>query len=329
MLDIARETETNRRDLFRATSQAMSVNEAIIEKDFWVCWVLNYLFTESPWKDKLIFKGGTSLSKAYGVIERFSEDIDLVLDWSLIGLSEDEAWVKRGRNAQKEFNKQVLNDTSEFIRNTMAINLQSALSDYLGGDISVKANKLDVLIGYPRAFSSGAILPQIRLEIGPRSKSAPNEIRQIMSYAADKFPEKFKLKDVSIPTLAVELTFWEKVMILHKEAHRPRQSTGNVHLSRHYYDLYRLSKSSFLGSSLEQLDLLKNVAELNKRFFYYSWAKDEDALAGRLILVPDETRLNGIANDYKSMQEMLFGDVPTFEKIMEGLLLLEDRINNL
>lgn len=85
MLDIARRTEKDRRDLFRATAQAMRVHEAIVEKDFWVCWALDYLFSDSPWKDHLAFKGGTSLSKAFGAIERFSEDIDLILDWHLLG----------------------------------------------------------------------------------------------------------------------------------------------------------------------------------------------------------------------------------------------------
>ena len=89
MLNIARLPPNDRRDLFRAAAQRMMVNEAIVEKDFWVCWTLDYLFHESPWQDKLAFKGGTSLSKAYGVIERFSEDIDLILDWTLLGYEKD------------------------------------------------------------------------------------------------------------------------------------------------------------------------------------------------------------------------------------------------
>ena len=97
MLNIARLPPNDRRDLFRAAAQQMRVNEAIVEKDFWVFWTLDYLFYDSPWQDKRAFKGGTSLSKAYGVIERFSEDIDLILDWTLLGYEKDTPWI-RSRN---------------------------------------------------------------------------------------------------------------------------------------------------------------------------------------------------------------------------------------
>lgn len=105
MRDMARRSEKDRCDLFRATAQAMRVHEAIVEKDFWVCWILDYLFHDSPWKDRLAFKGGTSLSKAYGAIERFSEDIDLILDWQLLGYAEEEVWKERSLNKQNAFSK--------------------------------------------------------------------------------------------------------------------------------------------------------------------------------------------------------------------------------
>ena len=89
MREMARRSEKDRRDLFRAAAQKMRVHEAIVEKDFWVCWMLDYLFQDCQWKDQLAFKGGTSLSKAFGAIERFSEDIDLILDWWLLGYSSD------------------------------------------------------------------------------------------------------------------------------------------------------------------------------------------------------------------------------------------------
>ena len=91
MREMAKRPDQDRRDLFRAAAQHMRIHEAILEKDFWVCWALDYLFRESPWSDRMAFKGGTSLSKAFGAIERFSEDIDLILDWRLLGYSDDEA----------------------------------------------------------------------------------------------------------------------------------------------------------------------------------------------------------------------------------------------
>lgn len=83
---------SDRKALFQNTAAKMGLTEAIVEKDYWVCFMLDYLFQCCKWKDSIAFKGGTSLSKAYGLIERFSEDIDLILDWRVLGYEKDEPW---------------------------------------------------------------------------------------------------------------------------------------------------------------------------------------------------------------------------------------------
>jgi predicted nucleotidyltransferase component of viral defense system len=95
-----------RRDLFTETANTLRVHPAIVEKDFWVCWVLDYLFNESAWRDCLAFKGGTSLSKAYNAIERFSEDIDLVLDWRILGYTRDEPWTPESATQQSALGRE-------------------------------------------------------------------------------------------------------------------------------------------------------------------------------------------------------------------------------
>ena len=95
-----------REALFRNTAYKMGISEAVIEKDFWVCYMLDYLFHRCAWKDNLAFKGGTSLSKAYNLIKRFSEDIDLILDWRVLGYSADEPWEQRSNTKQDAFNKE-------------------------------------------------------------------------------------------------------------------------------------------------------------------------------------------------------------------------------
>ena len=115
MRKFAKRSEQDRRELFRATAQAMQVHEAIIEKDFWVCWVLDYLFQSSPWEDKMAFKGGTSLSKACHAIERFSEDIDLILDWRLLGYSADEPMQERSATRQSKFNIEANRQCAAFL----------------------------------------------------------------------------------------------------------------------------------------------------------------------------------------------------------------------
>lgn len=101
MKNVARLSNNDRSELFRNTSDKMGLNEAIVEKDFWVCFMLDYLFHRSPWKDSITFKGGTSLSKAFHLISRFSEDIDLILDWRVLGYKKDEPWEKLQYKARR------------------------------------------------------------------------------------------------------------------------------------------------------------------------------------------------------------------------------------
>lgn len=106
MRNVARLPDSDRGELFRNTADKMGLNDAIVEKDFWVCFTLDHLFHRCPWKDAITFKGGTSLSKAFNLISRFCEDIDLILDWRVLGYGKDEPWEKRSNTKQDAFNKE-------------------------------------------------------------------------------------------------------------------------------------------------------------------------------------------------------------------------------
>ena len=118
MRNIARLSDNDRRELFRNTADKMGLNDAIVEKDFWVCFTLDYLFHRSPWKESITFKGGTSLSKAFHLISRFSEDIDLILDWRVLGYGKDEPWEKRSNTKQDAFNKEANARAEVFLAET-------------------------------------------------------------------------------------------------------------------------------------------------------------------------------------------------------------------
>lgn len=329
MYNVAKLSTNERQELFRATAQAMQVTEAIIEKDFWVCWVLDFLFNASPWKDQFLFKGGTSLSKAYSAIQRMSEDIDLVLSWELIGITEEEAWrVRVGRN-RKRFIEEIGRRTEEFISGTFLTTLRDGLQKQLGSSIEISASGIVVSISYPKAFPSGSILPEIKLEIGPRSKFSPNAIKQITPYSAEFFPNVFTIqKSTNVLTLAAEHTFWEKTTILHHEAHRPVDKRLPSRYSRHYYDIYRLSDTSILSAALTQPELLVSAVDVTMQFFPTRWSNLGEALSGRLRLVPPEERIPELKQDYDAMQSMLFGDIPKFEVIVSRLWELEIIIND-
>jgi hypothetical protein len=329
MLEIARRPEKERRDLFRAAAQLMQVHEAIIEKDFWVCWVLDYLFHDSPWKEQLAFKGGTSLSKAYGAIERFSEDIDLVLDWQLLGYTSEEPWMKRSATKQDAFGKESNLRTAEFLAKKLAPIMQPALGERIKAQIGVDVQGQDVFIQYPKSFSTGAIHPRIRLEIGPMAAWIPNEQREIQCFAASYFPQLFSRATTSIRTILAERSFWEKATILHQEAHRSVEKLLPPRYSRHYYDLYRLSRTTIHEKAVSRMELLREVVEFKMRFYRCPWARYEEAIRGSIRLLPPEFHVAELRKDYFTMQSMLFGQIPSFEEIMRGLEVLEKEINDL
>jgi hypothetical protein len=328
MRDMARRSDKDRRDLFRATAQKMRVHEAIIEKDFWVCWTLDYLFHESPWKDRLVFKGGTSLSKAFGAIERFSEDIDLILDWRSLTYSFEEPWAKRSATKQDEFGKESSRRTAAFLARDFVPAIRLGLLKKIGSAFEIEAQGQDVLIHYPKAFSLDAIQPQIKLEIGPMAAWAPNEQRRIRSYAADQFPQFFDHAETRVRTLVAERTFWEKATILHQEAHREAGKVFPSRYARHYYDLFKLSRLPIRGKALARLDLLRDVVLFKTRFYRCRWARFEQAKPGSLKLLPPKSRETELEKDYQATLPMLFGEIPSFETILTELAHLEEMINS-
>lgn len=327
MRDIARLPESDRRELFRATGQAMRVHEAIVEKDFWVCWALDYLFHASPWREHLAFKGGTSLSKAFGAIDRFSEDIDLILDWRLLGYTDEEPWAPRSASQQDIFGRAANQKAAEFLAREVMPVATEALSGILGAPVRIEANGQDVLIHYPQSFSLAAIQPQIRLEVGPMAAWVPNEPRAIRPYAAERFPRLFKQPETMVRTIVAERTFWEKATILHQEAHRDEDKRLPPRYSRHYYDLYRLSRMPIRGKALANPGLLAEVVKFKMRFYRCPWAKYEEAKPGTLRLLPSRHHAAELVKDYRQMRDMLFGEIPSFDAITEELAGLERAIN--
>ncbi|MDV2989177.1 MAG: nucleotidyl transferase AbiEii/AbiGii toxin family protein [Dehalogenimonas sp.] len=333
MYRVARLREEARRELFRETAQRMRVHEAIIEKDFWVCWVLDYIFEKSLWKDKFIFKGGTSLSKAYNAIERFSEDIDLIVDTGLLGISEDDLSESRSRSQQDKFNVDVNKRCAEFLQNTflpVCLNDLTGLAVTENFDVHIdQNNQQNILIRYPKSFSLDAIKPEIILEIGPLAAWTPNAVREISSYAAQQFPGQFSKSISSIPTVTIERTLWEKATILHQEAHRLDNGRFPRRYSRHYYDLFCLSRLKAKDTALQDLGLLESVVEHKKKYYYAAWADYDAAMPGTFRLLPQDGHLKELQKDYLNMHPMFFGNVPEFEEIINGLRNLETEINQL
>ncbi|MBP6491676.1 MAG: nucleotidyl transferase AbiEii/AbiGii toxin family protein [Clostridia bacterium] len=330
MHNIVKLPNNEREALFRNTSQKMNLHEAIIEKDFWVCFSLDYLFHQNKWKDAFTFKGGTSLSKAYGLINRFSEDIDLILDWRLLGFDLEEPWQTRSNSKQDAFNKQANQLASSFLKLELLPVMKSDLSTMLGLNADCFINEDDpqtINFNYPHIYNSEAILQTIRLEIGALAAWSPARKTQITSYAAEQYKNIFAQPSTEILTVLPERTFWEKVTILHHEANRPKMSLTPQRYSRHYYDLHCMAHSDVKDLAFEDIKLLEKVVDFKRKFYPRGWAKYEEAKPGTLKLIPSEGTIEALRADYDNMREMMFGEYPTFDEIMETMKILEHEIN--
>ena len=332
MIHIARINEKDRNALFKNTAAKMGMTEAIIEKDFWVCYTLDYLFHRCRWRDHIAFKGGTSLSKAYGLIERFSEDIDLILDWRLLGYGIDEPWEERSNTKQDLFNKQANTRTESFLRDdflpAFAADLQKEINTSIGCYIE-EDDPQTIALTYQHGFQDVSILPVIRLEIGALAAWTPAAEKSITPYAAIQYPKLFKQPSTDILTVLPERTFWEKVTILHREANRPDDKAFPIRYSRHYYDLYCMSDTPVKAAAFSDLELLDRVVRFKEKFYRCPWAKYENTKVGTMQLMPPKRSLAVLEDDYEHMQNMLFGVKPTFNEIMSGIEKLEREINSI
>lgn len=331
MNNIAKINSNDRKALFQNTAAKMGLTEAIVEKDYWVCFMLDYLFHRCKWKDSIAFKGGTSLSKAYGLIERFSEDIDLILDWRVLEYEKDEPWENRSNTKQDFFNKEANRQTEVFLKDSFMPSIAEDLSKETTAPFECYIDETDpqtVVFAYQRDFSDTAILPVIRLEIGTLAAWTPAEIREITPYAAIQYPRLFSQPTTEILTVLPERTFWEKVTILHREANIPEGKIFPARYSRHYYDLYCMMNTPVKDAALKNTGLLKKVVEFKEKFYRCPWAKYEDAKIGTMKLMPPERNMQALKDDYEHMQNMIFGNKPEFQEIMAGVQKFETEINN-
>lgn len=315
-----------RNELFRETAQMMHTTEAIVEKDFWVVWTLDKIFADAHLCRILKFKGGTSLSKVYDLIGRFSEDIDLILDWREV--ISDDPYKERSKNKQNEFNDNTNEAAQIYIREELLPSISQLLAPVCTCTIDAD-DRHSINITYPSAFKDMYLRPQILLEIGPLASWTPSDVFKISSFAAQKFSEVFEQPSCRVDTILAERTFWEKATILHQEANRTADKPLPSRHARHYYDLAMMARSSVKEKAFARLDLLEAVVEFKQRFYPSGWAKYEEAKVGTLKLLPAAFRYAELRKDYTAMQNMIFEKHLSFEEILETLEALEHEINSI
>lgn len=333
--------DRDRQDVFEAAAGRLDTLPSYVEKDFWVCLVLETLYNRMPeGHPRLLFKGGTSLSKAFGLIRRFSEDIDLVVRRDDLGFEGDrDPAVADGlsNNARTALFNQVRTECSRYVLGSMASDLAAALVR-ISPDCIVRADEDDVdeatlLVEYPALYPGGAeayVAPRVKLEAGARSALDPAVSRDIAPIVADELPKwSFNVRDLAI--IAPERTYWEKLLILHGLhcGHRDelRVPADRDRISRHYYDAAMITATEIGRSALSNIDLLDGVRSHNLIAFRQAWKRFEEAAPGSIRFVPQAELHTAIESDYRAMEGMILGDAPTFEWVLEQIDIAEATIN--
>ena len=301
-------------------SSRTDISEILLEKDLWVTFLLKYLFGESPWKDHILFKGGTCLSKCYGAVDRFSEDIDILLDWRVLGYGADGPAVEPSRKKQENSNELLVERTGRFIAEEFVPALQKAISDMIDRPIEVRADGLDISIGYPALFTSEYVTSEVLIEMGPRGRWGTPVDGRVSSYVSQNIDA---LDDsASVRCIPLEQAFCEKVQILHTAAARGKVPSR---YSRHYYDVYMIRTK--IGHMPIDHDMLARNAEYDRRFYPGAKYGYDTMVPGTYRLTPTEEMLPLLKEDYRKMESMIFGPIPSFEDILKEIAEVEKELN--
>ncbi len=333
----------DRRDVFESTAARLNTLPSYVEKDFWVCLVLDALFNPQPeGHPKLLFKGGTSLSKAFGLINRFSEDIDIVVYRDGLGFGEerDPTVAKNLSNKKREaLFKELRAASSGYICGDLRVVLESRIKEIAPGCRIVK-DQLDVdqqslYVEYPTIFRDHEVtyvVPRVKIEGGARSAVEPNQVCTVTPYISNSLA-KFSFESGAIRVISPKRTFLEKLLILHG-VHCGYRDSGRVptdkdRISRHFYDVAVLTGTDVGDSALTCKDLLNAVRNHNLISFRQAWKRFDEAVPGSVRLVPQKELQAGIEKDYHAMQGMILGESPDFGWIMNQLRYAEVVINQI
>jgi len=356
-IEILRSSVDERRALFETVAAQLETQAANIEKDLYVCWVLDFLFNrrgDDP--IGLYFKGGTSLSKAYGLVRRFSEDIDIgIYKADLhVPMEADIAALPSVNQQQRALAEKVDEAARQYISGPLKERLAKEIAAVeeaieqpghftlgFGFDLYRDKEALDILVlGYKSAFESvdSYVQAAVRIEGGARPDPEPAEAREIVPYIAAELPEGARLTVRNVTTVRPERTFWEKVLILHamtemtekrrQDANPERPVPDLNRYSRHYYDVHQIWTHPDHGPATASLRELAEACRQHKQLMFRAPDHRYDrAVPGSYRLVPTQDMRAKLAADYQRMSAMIFGTPPAFEVVMASIEALEQYLN--
>lgn len=323
---------------FEQAAAGRAGQAVILEKDFWVSWLLGLLFAQTELAPHIVFKGGTSLSKVFGVIDRFSEDIDLCLVPEFVGADAaafDALGSRVKRDAAVLDMQRLCADKAQAVVLPL---LEQAIAQRLGEapaghwlryELDADAKSPIIYFAYPTTRQGGFayLAREVKLELGTLTDQQPTERHPVRPLLADAFPALFEGWACDVTALALQRTFWEKSTILHAEFHRPPESPTPDRYARHYFDMVKLLGHPNANAFLTDKAQCDRVVDWKSRVFARGWARYDLARQGSFRLVPQEARKTALAQDYATMRPMFMSEPPPFAELMERLAEAEHTLN--
>lgn len=325
--------ENEKIELINQMHEESNLPQVIIEKDLWVTAVLRALFA-LPYAENFSFKGGTSLSKCWNLIDRFSEDVDIAINREFFGFIDTTFTVK-------QISKNLRKSTCKFVRNTLQFDLarqmeENGISTNL---FSVKMNITpvttvdpeNVFVEYKSVFNASQYIKNtVVLEIGGRSMKEPLQEVEIQSFIDNHFPQAtFAEKPFKISAVVPERTFLEKICLLHEEYSKPSETIRVERMSRHLYDIVRMMDTPIPENALKSKDLFQSIVN-HRRMFIAMKDFDYNTLSLATInIIPPESVITKWEEDYTKMQTMIYGESLSFNILIEKIRQLNERIKQL
>ena len=325
-------TDNTRLNIYQQTGQALGLPAVAVEKDWWAVQTLALIFSMEC-ASALVFKGGTSLSKGWNLIERFSEDIDLALDRAYLGeqfageLSKQE--IKKLRKASRQFMATTFRDELKAKFDAVGlvdVGIQCRESKDSDQDPSI------IDIYYPSLTETEPYLqPRLQVEVSNRSLREPFTDRQFGTFVAGHFAGRpFADAPITIPVVNPECTFLEKIFLLHEEFQKPAEKIRVDRLSRHLYDIEKLTQTPFARIALQDAGLYNTVIAHRHTFASIADVDYDRHQPATIQFLPPTGLMPAWESDYKQMQEnMIYGETLPFAVLIERLTELQTHINTL
>jgi predicted nucleotidyltransferase component of viral defense system len=323
---------TKKAEYFNNTALTTGLPNVAVEKDWWITTVLHALFA-LPYAENLSFKGGTSLSKCWNLIERFSEDIDIAVNREYLAFS--------GALSKTQISDRLRRAACSFVRETLQFDLAKQLETnginpkYFTVRVNITPISTTdpeiIEVEYKTIFDEVSYIKhKVILEVSGRSMTEPVQSVNLQSLIDEAFPKtNFVEQPFAVNAVVPQRTFIEKICLLHEEFAKPQEFMRTERMSRHLYDLVQIMDTPIAAEAMANKELYNAVVE-HRRIFVGLKGFDYNTLAPKSInIIPPANIIDQWEEDYFKMKSMIYGNYPSFASMIEKIKQLNEKVNQI